>query len=405
MISIKYSDPIPESESHFMPSFVSILLLVCLAFGRLDAQIPEPRSSALTPWATQLEERGVRVTAGLWDIKTGTFLEGYQESRALIPASTTKAVVTYALLKSLKPESTIETEILGDFDGESTVTSDVVFKGSGDPFIVSERLWTLVQDLKAKGIRRVQGSLVFDQSAFDTQRMHPDWANTSRDTTPVILPFSVNFNREGGRLVRDPNAVARATLTKLFEDNGIRILGDDRVRTPTRKLYTLTSPPLRELVASINKFSNNFMIEMLVKRWGNGQWSEGIQRIQDFYRTQLNLSPSQIAITDGSGLSKANRLSAKTLSTILRSAWFDFEVGAEYISSLKIEGGEPFKMRHKDPELTRRLRMKSGYLNNTRSLTGYLQLKNGDIRVFAIILNGPSSEEDLWAPIERWADQ
>ena len=72
--------------------------------------------------------------------------------------------------------------------------------------------------------------------------------------------------------------------------------------------------------------------------------------------------------------------------------------------SLKIEGGEPFKLRRNDPELTRRLRMKSGYLNQTRSLTGYLQLKNGDIRAFAVILNGPSNEDDLWDVIERWAD-
>jgi D-alanyl-D-alanine carboxypeptidase len=48
--------------------------------------------------------------------------------------------------------------------------------------------------------------------------------------------------------------------------------------------------------------------------------------------------------------------------------------------------------------------MKSGYLNNTRSLTGYLQLKNGDIRAFAVILNGPSTDDDLWDVIERWAD-
>ncbi|MFM8235696.1 MAG: D-alanyl-D-alanine carboxypeptidase, partial [Actinomycetota bacterium] len=79
-----------------------------------------------------------------------------------------------------------------------------------------------------------------------------------------MQPFSINFNREGGRLVTDANQLARTTLTKIFEDNGIKILGDQRAKTPSRKLLTLTSPPLRELVASINKYSNNFMIEMLV---------------------------------------------------------------------------------------------------------------------------------------------
>ena len=385
--------------------FLRLFLFLNFIFSHgVYAQTADSLNSGLHRWATQLEAKGIRVTAGIWDIKTGTFIEGHQESRALIPASTTKAVSTYALLKSLKPESTIETEVFGDFDGDSTVTSDVVFKGSGDPFLVSERLWTMVQELKGKGIRRIQGSLVFDQSAFDTQRYNPNWIGTTRDTTPVIHPFSINFNREGGRLVTDANQLARTTLTEIFEDNGIKILGDQRAKTPSRKLLTLTSPPLRELVASINKYSNNFMVEMLVKRWGEGRWPAGIKKIQDFYSTQLKLSPAQIAIVDGSGLSKDNRLSAKTLVTILRAAWFDFEVGPEYISSLKIEGGEPFKLRRNDPELTRRLRMKSGYLNQTRSLTGYLQLKNGDIRAFAVILNGPSTEEDLWDVIERWAD-
>ena len=385
--------------------FLRLFLFLNFIFSHgVYAQTADSLNSGLHRWATQLEAKGIRVTAGIWDIKTGTFIEGHQESRALIPASTTKAVSTYALLKSLKPESTIETEVFGDFDGDSTVTSDVVFKGSGDPFLVSERLWTMVQELKGKGIRRIQGSLVFDQSAFDTQRYNPNWIGTTRDTTPVIQPFSINFNREGGRLVTDANQLARTTLTEIFEDNGIKILGDQRAKTPSRKLLTLTSPPLRELVASINKYSNNFMVEMLVKRWGEGRWPAGIKKIQDFYSTQLKLSPAQIAIVDGSGLSKDNRLSAKTLVTILRAAWFDFEVGPEYISSLKIEGGEPFKLRRNDPELTRRLRMKSGYLNQTRSLTGYLQLKNGDIRAFAVILNGPSTEEDLWDVIERWAD-
>ena len=146
------------------------------------------------------------------------------------------------------------------------------------------------------------------------------------------------------------------------------------------------------------------MIEMLVKRLGEGSWPSGIRKIQNFYDQSLGLSPRQINLFDGSGLSKDNRLSAKTLSIILRAAWSDFEVGSELLSSLKIIGGEPFRLRHNDPTLARRLRVKSGYLNGTRSLVGYLQMKNGDLRVFAILLNGASTEDDLWNQIDRWVD-
>ena len=74
------------------------------------------------------------------------------------------------------------------------------------------------------------------------------------------------------------------------------------------------------------------------------------------------------------------------------------------MASLKIIGGEPFKLRHQDANLVRRVRVKSGYLDNVRSLCGYIQLPDGRWRVFAILLNGATSEQDLWEPVSRWAN-
>ena len=62
-------------------------------------------------WARRLEARGVSVSAGIWDAETGKAIERYHEEVALVPASTTKVVTTYALLKTLKPDFTIGTEI------------------------------------------------------------------------------------------------------------------------------------------------------------------------------------------------------------------------------------------------------------------------------------------------------
>jgi len=118
----------------------------------------------------------------------------------------------------------------------------------------------------------------------------------------------------------------------------------------------------------------------------------------------LNLPPEKIAITDGSGLSKDNHLSAKTLAIVLRAAWNDFEVGPEMVDSLKIIGGETFKLRVKDPNLTRRIRCKTGHLNGVTSVCGYLQTPDGKLRVFAIILNGNCSLEDAWEQVSRWAN-
>jgi len=355
-------------------------------------------------WARRLEARGVTVSAGIWDVGTGKAIDRHKDELALIPASTTKAVTTYALLKSMKPDATLETEVWGDLK-DGVVEGDLIFKGDGDPLLTSERLWLLAQSLKKLGLRRVTGSIRLDQSAFDEQRQPQGWENTSADTLPAVRALSVNFNRdEAGRPAVDPERSSRETLGRILAEAGIVIQGGPGGPGAPVKLATWTSPPLRALVMDINKWSNNFMIEMLVRRFGAGSWPRGVRRIQDFYSSAFSLGPDAIHITDGSGLSKENRLSARTLATILRGAHHDFEVGPEFVSSLKIIGGEPWKLKIKDPNLTRRVRVKSGHLDRVNTLCGYLQTLDGKVRVFAILLNGPCEDEDLWEQVSRWAN-
>lgn len=360
-------------------------------------------------WIRGLEARGVTVSAGIWDVGTGKVLERHREGEALIPASTTKVVSTYALLKTLKPDATIDTEVWGDVK-DGVVQGDLTFRGDGDPLFTSERIWMLAQTLKKQGLQRVTGSIRLDQSAFDAQREPQGWGNTSADSLPDVRALSVDFNRgENGRVSRDPERQARDTIQRIFQETGIAIEGRDQGLPPAslggpRKLATWTSPPLRAMVQDINKWSNNFMIEMLVRRFGAGSWPRGIQRIQAFYRTAFGLGPEALQITDGSGLSKDNRLSARTLAIILRGAYHDFEVGPEFVSSLKIIGGEPWKLKVKDANLTRRVRVKTGHLDRVTSLCGYIQTPDGQVRVFAILLNGPAGDEDIWEQVSRWAN-
>ncbi|MDP1833213.1 MAG: D-alanyl-D-alanine carboxypeptidase [Geothrix sp.] len=355
-------------------------------------------------WARRLESRGVTVSAGIWDAGTGKVLERYQDDLALVPASTTKALTTYALLKTLKPDFTIDTEVWGALR-DGVVLGDLTFKGDGDPLLTSERIWMLAQVLKSQGVQRVTGTIRLDQGAFDGQRAPPGWENTTADTLPAVLPLSVNFNRgEDGRPVADPERQSRETIQKILQEAGIAIEGGPNGKDAPRKLATWTSPPLRTMVMDINKWSNNFMIEMLVRKFGAGSWPRGTQRVQAFYRTAFNLGPDQVRITDGSGLSKDNRLSARTLAVILRGAYHDFEVGPEFVSSLKIIGGEPWRQKMKDANLTRRVRVKTGHLDRVTSLCGYLQTLDGQVRVFAILLNGPCRDEDVWEQVSRWAN-
>ena len=363
-------------------------------------------SAALTTWANGLEARGIQVSAGVWELQTGKLVDGWKETTALTPASTTKALTTYALLKTWKPNYTVPTEIWGDLQ-DGVVKGDLVFKGAGDPFLVDEQIWAIAEQLKKLGVQKITGRIVADQSFFDHQIYGNGWKDTTKDTWPSLAALSVDFNRAGENApyTIDPTGFAQDAITRIFTGDGITIEGGKATAPPSpRLLLTHDSPPLRMLVGDINKFSNNFMIETLVKRLGEGNSAKGVDKILDFYKVHFGFGPDQLSLTDACGLSKQNRIAARTLAMVLRTAYFDFESGPEYISSLKVIGGEPFKLRHKDENLSWRLRVKSGYLADARSLAGYIQMPDGQVRVFTIILNGPSTEDDIWEQVSRWAN-
>ncbi|HJV23640.1 MAG TPA: D-alanyl-D-alanine carboxypeptidase [Holophagaceae bacterium] len=374
-----------------------VLALVLASVGTL-------RADDFLDWARGLEKRGVKVSAACWDLETGKAVNRHQEHLMLVPASTTKVVSTYAMLKTWKPEFQLETEVWGQLAG-GEIQGDLVFKGGGDPYLTTERLYTLARELRALGVKRVAGEIKLDQGAFDAQRWGNGWENTSADTTPAISALAVNFGRNAaGRIVTDTDRTAIEEITTVLADAGIPVAGKAGLKDVPVQLLAFRSPPLRMLVGDINKFSNNFMVETLTKKFGDGSWPKGVARIHDFYAKVFGLGPGQVLLTDGSGLSKDNRLSAQTLGIVLRGAWFDFEVGPEFVASLKIIGGEPFRLKHKDENLARRVRVKSGYLDLVRSLCGYIQMPDGRWRVFAILLNGQTTEDDIWDQVSRWAN-
>ena len=381
----------------------ALAILAARTHARVEPAVAA--SESLEAWAKGLEARGVTVSAGIWDIQSGKLIEGWKETQTLAPASTTKALTTYALMKVWKPNYTVPTEVWGDLQ-DGVVKGDLVLKGAGDPLMTDEQIWMIAESLKKLGVTKVTGRIVADQSFFDGQLYGNGWEDTTRDTWPTLAALSVDFNRagEGAPYTTDPTAFAEETFTRIFSGDGIPVEGGKAAGAAPKLLLTHDSPPLRMLIGDINKFSNNFMIETLVKRYGDGNSARGVQKILDFYKVNFGFGPGQLQLTDACGLSKQNRIAARTLATVLRTAWFDFESGPEYIASLKVMGGEPFKLRHKDANLDWRVRVKSGYLADARSLAGFIQMPDGRLRVFTIILNGDSREDDIWDQVSRWAN-
>lgn len=89
------------------------------------------------------------------------------ESQPMNPASTMKLVTTYAALGLLGPAYTWKTEafVTGALRGDA-LDGDLLIRGGGDPRLVIEHFWLLLQRIRGYGIRQLRGDLVIDRSAF-----------------------------------------------------------------------------------------------------------------------------------------------------------------------------------------------------------------------------------------------
>jgi D-alanyl-D-alanine carboxypeptidase/D-alanyl-D-alanine-endopeptidase (penicillin-binding protein 4) len=84
------------------------------------------------------------------------------------PASVMKLVTTYAGLELLGPAYAWSTPVYidGPIGADGTLRGNLYLRGQGDPKLVIERVWLLLQKLQGLGVRRIAGDIVLDQGAF-----------------------------------------------------------------------------------------------------------------------------------------------------------------------------------------------------------------------------------------------
>ncbi len=137
-------------------------LLAALAVAQA-APLPETYTNALRAAGIPVGAAGVVVMP-----VEGRGLEAAaNQTKAMNPASTMKLLTTYAALRTMGPAYAWRTDVamLGARDGD-VVLGDLAIRGGGDPSLVVEQLWLLVQKVRGLGIREIRGDLVLDRSAF-----------------------------------------------------------------------------------------------------------------------------------------------------------------------------------------------------------------------------------------------
>lgn len=139
----------------------------------------EPARQALPPAVHKaLAQAGLAATAMAVQIQALDVERPHLSWRAdepMNPASLFKLVTTLAALELLGPTHTWQTPVwvMGPLR-DGVLSGDVVIQGRGDPTLVPERQWLLLQRLRQWGVREIRGDIVLDRSAFSPQAQSAD---------------------------------------------------------------------------------------------------------------------------------------------------------------------------------------------------------------------------------------
>jgi D-alanyl-D-alanine carboxypeptidase/D-alanyl-D-alanine-endopeptidase (penicillin-binding protein 4) len=161
-----------------------------------------------------------------------------------------------------------------------------------------------------------------------------------------------------------------------------------------QRLVFHESAPLSQLLAELGKNSDNFYAEMVFKALG-AELAGAPAKSQDGAKAvlgwlaELGLSAADTRIENGSGLFDANRVSAKTMTSVLEHVYRNPAVYPEFLAQLAI-GGVDGTLRNRFRRLTpkRSIRAKTGTLSAAIGLSGYVLSPKGKAPLaFSFLIN------------------
>ena len=216
--------------------------------------------------------------------------------------------------------------------------------------------------------------------------------------------------------IDDPSDYTVWTFAQMLRAQGVEITGEiSREPIPAAEVAISSAegfnadtdqaaPPLIEDLTIINKVSQNLHAELLLRRLGatDGDGSiEGGQKVVTAMLTEAGLKPHQYNFADGSGMSTYNRVSPGGVVAFLR--WTHSQPwGAKFKATLPIGGVDgTLKNRFKGTSLEGKIMAKTGTLNATNAIAGFLTAKSGKVLVFSAYANDVPDDVRATALAER----
>jgi len=184
-----------------------------------------------------------------------------------------------------------------------------------------------------------------------------------------------------------------------WQQSGGVISGGMRLGTvppEARLLYSQESLTLAECIRLVNKYSSNigartlFLTLAAEKSGRPATVAGGRQAILSFLASR-GISIPDLALENGSGLSRDERITAAGLADVLLDAYHS-QYMPEFEASLPLSATDgTLRHRFRSPDMQGRLRMKTGTLEDVSALAGYVSAASGRNFVAVIIINHPAA--------------
>jgi len=231
----------------------------------------------------------------------------------------------------------------------------------------------------------------------------PSYLAATQGTGPEGLTFHLNGRvpqqngsfRVENALV-DPAAYFALSLAAALTVEGVEVNPRMAPADGSEKFLGLEvthrSPPLRQVVAFINKESNNLGAETLLRRMGQDPQGRqtperGLEALERWLKAAFPGQAGGTVLVDGSGLDRGSITTPELLGALLLKVWGDTSLQPEFLASLPLAGWDGTLAQRGFPQaLEGKVRAKTGTLKGVCNLSGYLHLERQAV-VFSFLVN------------------
>lgn len=404
--------PGPRALAHALKA--SIVLMVVLALGvplgigtpramadpapKPVAAPHEPANAAEARMSLKLDKRlrnralGTDVTIAVLDEATNRLIVNRGATVPQLPASNMKVITAVAALAALGPNRRFSTRVLA-----GSRPNEVILQGGGDPLLTDRDLRRLARLTAARLPRGRTIVLRIDDHLFAGPLRAPGWPRSYLGS--VAAPVR-SLARLGDYSTAN-QARAVAVFRRALARRGFTVVLRSGRRAPVdaRVLAQVSRHDVRRAVKLMLSESENNVAEVLFRHVAlasgePGTWAGGRQAVTSLLAT-LGFDTTRLRLMDGSGLSRANRVTALALAQLARLSRLDprfatmYERGAMPVSGRSGTLDDRYGRYSTRPSRCARgkIRAKTGTLFDTVGLTGITIGGDGQEKSFAILVN------------------